>query len=737
MFGTVAALVLGALLLVSLVAGPNEPDIAPTVRPEADAALPAAMVATGTADALPAGAEPPGREVVPAEAAVHRERTVRVRVCREFGGDAIAPFPPATAVVDTPDWRLVLDACDPAVFTVPPEARELRFFSSLYEDVRRALPAAGADGVVDLGTVVLHTDAHIVLRLWHPPAGMPRDLVATTGFGGTLVLGEAAVQWRGDCGEARLPASTDFAVGTPAGDFVINLPDSAARRLQGLEHGECRTIDVDLGALQPFTLRLEGVPTELRAHLAVRWYCGCMRPRRIVFDADGAVTMLGVPRDRPGESGRLWIDTAPDGHVGLRSARGELQLHLTPGSTTYVHPDAPLVGIAMRVGEELAAFRLGVDRLAVAEPARPMHVMALDEFTRVHLLRVRRDGARDLLVAPGDLQADGAMRWVHPEAVPANGTLIVRPVVPTHEAHGFAVLAHRLDGDTGDGGVPWRGWRFATADLPAGRWCVDLWYFGCRVGAVADDVVLARGGTVELAVELPAFSPWAGVVDNWAELPPDQRPTEVVFGTQRETPTDTGAFAITCADGAAPRGGVTMRYDNGQRFDCARIDCDPVRQVLRVRAPVLHVVELRDARGRVPERCLAGVGDATTPFELRTGACYLRDGERVRGAWLVNGPDWDGSTQVAAWFDRGPVDAAAAIATHVDARWITVDVRRPVRSFAVRVLGPAGCPPVLVAEQGEAARVRVLVVAGTREIEVELDGEVQRFAVPAQGLVVD
>jgi len=393
------------------------PAAGPTDPTTASGLVPADVSCELVRRAVPAsaGEAEPGTDIT-SPAKVH------VRVCRDLGDGVLQPFPGGLVHVTAtgrraPEWRHRLIDCAGAVFAVPAPITRLQFSASIYEPVAVALPTAEASGLVDLGTVVLATNARIVLRLWHPPPDLPRDLIAVTEFGNSFPFGRAPLGRRGDHLEAELPASTStfcLQVTSERPGFVLNLPYESARRTQGLREGERREIDVDLAPLGRCAFRLEGVAPELRQHLEVRWYDSVVCTCPVRFDEQGWLRMLGVPRcDPPNFRLTMTLPAAfPEPAVRLRSHLGQVEFELAAGAVTIVEPEEPLVGIARRGDGELRPFRLGIDR----EPwgnARAVHFVSQATLQRARWLHLH-DEAGELLVAAADLFAVGAMRWILP-----------------------------------------------------------------------------------------------------------------------------------------------------------------------------------------------------------------------------------------------------------------------------------------------------------------------------------
>jgi hypothetical protein len=228
---------------------------------------------------------------------------------------------------------------------------------------------------------------------------------------------------------------------------------------------------------------------------------------------------------------------------------------------------------------------------------------------------------------------------------------------------------------------------------------------------------------------------WHGEIANWSELSAALRPHAVFLGGGRVKVGDDGNFTWQRAGALPPDSSMMVGYFQSDQLLPGRLlDLDPLGCRVRVAVPMdvvplqLRAQSLGDgntwfawAKPKSPQVVMSQYGEFWLPVAI--SACgYTCE-------------DLRGSLQVTAWFTLSAGTTTATIPTGVDARWVTVTVQRPVRRFAVRVRGPEGHPVAAVTERAQRGTVSVLIVAGTRGIEVETDGEVQTFD-PALGDVV-
>lgn len=148
----------------------------------------------------------------------------RVRLRLDLGEGQTVPWPHGVHVgvaafgagadpAGRGDWLGQEPPPVPWTFAVPAGTARLRFQANGFAVETVAMPVA-EDGIADLGNLTLRAEAAIRLRLLHVPAALRAGAVATVHIGcyGNARLAAVPLTWRGDCGEARLPALTGCAL---------------------------------------------------------------------------------------------------------------------------------------------------------------------------------------------------------------------------------------------------------------------------------------------------------------------------------------------------------------------------------------------------------------------------------------------------------------------------------------------------------------------------------------------
>ncbi|MCA8966806.1 MAG: tetratricopeptide repeat protein, partial [Planctomycetes bacterium] len=313
-------------------------------------------------------------------------------------------------LADQAEWRVVLRPSSDARFMVPEEVTMVRFWAGDYEAVQRSLPDV-ADGVVELGTVVLAMSDSVLLRVWNAPEELAASLSAEAWVCGQHLCGRAPLRRSHDHDEAELPivpgSTCELRLLCSVAGIVCNLPRE--QRYPSASSGRRRIIDVDLALLRTAKVRLVGVPAELLPHVELLWDCDGHRARPVVADARGELCMIGLPRGLVTETSRLYVQTATGGKVALRTLQGQIELCFVDGAELLVEPEEDLLGITT-LAPDAPDFQLAIGEFEFRWPARAVHILPAAEFAATGLLSVQQAEAKARRVARQDLVVDGVLR---------------------------------------------------------------------------------------------------------------------------------------------------------------------------------------------------------------------------------------------------------------------------------------------------------------------------------------
>lgn len=704
-------------------------------------------------------------------------RRARLRVCIDIGDDVVVPLPAGVngritaagtkAVRRQHDkWYVPLQPLAPFEFEVPAGVAMLRAEAHGYVPVELCLPLPDSQGVadaasrdpvgsgggpegtidvdpvvVDLGTVTLHAAAQLRLRLLHVPPEFRGRWKATLGTVWRTRAATAALRWRGDCGEALLPAPTSeqLYLGLDTEDtpgLCLRLPDEVFQRAaSSYSDKEVREITVDFAAIGEFTLRLAGVDRALLPYVQIA-VADIWRPGFACLDGHGEVRVAGVP------SRLLQFTVRPiglhDAAVPLRSSDGDLDVRVHPGQLLVLQPEQPLVGIGFRGADGgLQPFALGLDRPPKYAFPCPVQVVGADSLAATHVVFAQA-AAGCVSVPVTALAGTGALRFLESGAASA-ASLCLRPTPPLTRRSGLELRLEALDATLPPMELEQRDGLYRAAAVAAGRYRLLARVPGSGSGTVELESCLsfAAGQSLELPLCMPDRSPWTGEIANWSLLSEDQRPNRIHIGGASALLEEDGSFRLTPLQ--VLRSDVTVAFTYGASIVSRRATAttvDPWRRRVTALAPekvgirTIHAVALSEQTPWVRVNGMSGGEVIHLCGDGWLGLPSDRELSGHLGEYLREG------CQTTGWFVLPPGEDPVTIPTGIDARWITVRVQRPVRHFAVRVLGPPGCPPATVAERAQRGAVPVLLVHGTRGIEVETDGELHTFAAEAADAVV-
>lgn len=742
-------LVMAALLFAAgLIAFPSEPLPAPAVPavPAKPAATPAKPVgsaaAVGDVAAPPLAGGPaaaaPDRTAVPDAAPQRAHVLLRLR----DGDGGTVPLPRGVLVEvrrsgsEAERLRRIAGNMDAAdwTFAVPAGTRLLQFTSIGFRPIEVALPSARG-AIAELGALVFEAEAALLVRLSHAAEELQQDGSVQLGNRFGACVAEAPLRWRGGAAEVRLPAPAQqdlrLHVALPAG-MALQLPAAAVRQPK-LQPGEQRTVEVDLAAMAPMTLRLGGIAAELLPHLPLRLFDADHRERDLPPPADGCVRLFGAE----GSPVQVLLRASRRSTTVQLMADGGRGISLQAGLVLTLVPEQPLLGIALR-GDDGSSppFRLGMGAFEDEGPLRPVQVVGVELLASSTQLFVGTERER-WLFASSVLQGSGPLRWLPLAAAQAMATVRARPRAPLPERHGFHVSCEPVGREQATVVLLQDGDAFASEQVPPGRYRVRLWHQKQPAGELGE-IDVQPGGDRELAFDLPAVLDWRGAIGNWQQLDGVRPESVIVDG--RAVPVEADGTFVWPRVGTLPAASRVVccfadpQHGKGWRLQLPadQLEIDAAAAQLRLSAPAVQALALAVPRlGDGELVVMLGEGERWT--RCKDGRALVAAATPLRG--FVQEPLRLGQ-QVTAWFDLPAGTRQASLDTGAGARWISVFVERPFARGAVRVHGPDGMPAVRVGELQPRQPLALLLVDGTRAVDVELDGALQTFPAPTGDLIV-